>query len=535
MSNSSTLHHSTSSLLSPTALYHLGDIVRFYNNNKSVTATSPSTLLSSLFELARELEQNVIISISQHFHNNSGSIASFDEDDIICNGLGDWESVLSTVFPPPPSTASLQQQENPDLLNIKTLILGSKNVVAAPNNNNNSNSVLLTKATRKHRKKVEALLQECEDHTNNNNNEEEEDSTISFLSSSSIEIAQSFRTFEHMIIILILSKLIVSSSSSSGGGKISVMKPTALLQQQQSSTSTRRVKEISDFVCVKLLHFISPESAEMLMKDPLQTFAIPISIFSNNNSNNSNNNNILVQQQQIKSIPKSWTDLLLQEQKNTNQAQQKQQEKERLIKWFQQSVPNSAQKLSTLQRFARMLVAKRRCKLLRKERTKKVLTLNNTNFKNQQQQIQTTTSLIRQILDRELRLAELQEYLENEPEKFKAEWKEWESKMKHFYMDECELDPTVWKLVAVKDETTNGGGGEMQPRYLDLRSGKLQAEHPHKAKIFQIKQRQMLAATRTREATIAKATNEVTEIEQRQIGVNGSLSMELAKLRRASL
>ena len=143
--------------------------------------------------------------------------------------------------------------------------------------------------------------------------------------------------------------------------------------------------------------------------------------------------------------------------------------------------------------------------------------------------IQAQSNCIKKILHRELRLAELSEYLENEPEKFKASWKDWENKLKHFYMNECELDPQLWKAVQVKDESTNH---EPQVRFLSMQTGKLQVEHPHKAKIFQVKQRQWLAATRTREATVAKATKEVKDIEQLEIGPNGSISMELARLSR---
>ena len=178
-----------------------------------------------------------------------------------------------------------------------------------------------------------------------------------------------------------------------------------------------------------------------------------------------------------------------------------------------------------------MVLAKRRRRLLQREKTKAIQQFRlSSSFCSNRNFIDAEMTCIKKVMTCELRLAELTDYLENEPEKFKASWKEWENEMKNFYMNEAELDPQLWKAVQVKDESTNH---EPQVRFLNLQTGKLQVEHPHKAKIFQIKQRQWLGATRTREATVAKATKEVKDIEQMEIGPNGSLSYEMNRLRRS--
>ncbi len=360
------------------------------------------------------------------------SSTSFDEDDLICLGLGDWEAV-SAIF--------VQHEGLIEALNVGSGTKGLEAARKSVQGKAGSDVTVLTKATRRHFKRIDEMLIDRESST----------------------MLRTLREVQTVILVVAFTFHSTSSSSST------------------SVAAKRTCKPYLGFkVCDALLC--------LLAKKPS---------FSNSVS-------------EIRArLP--WND-----------------EREKHAQLLEKA---PVSKVLVLQRFARRIISLRKLHSLQKQRSQNLAAFGSSvasQWRRALDASQNRDSVVKQILATELRAGQLQEYLENESELFKEEWRDWESKLKQFYMNECELDPATWKHVSVRDEAS----GELQAKFLDLRSGKLQVEHPMKARIFQIKQRQLLAATRTREATLARANSDMQEIH-RAVAVDGTLSVAFATLRRS--
>lgn len=114
----------------------------------------------------------------------------------------------------------------------------------------------------------------------------------------------------------------------------------------------------------------------------------------------------------------------------------------------------------------------------------------------------------------------LETFLANEPRLFAEQWKQWEQKMRRFYLEECPLDPDwVMKIEAAPVEKLDPASNERassQPRqvFFNTKTGRVQENNPNELKIFATKNRQMAKAQQAREVAIQQAESRLQQLQR---------------------
>jgi hypothetical protein len=146
----------------------------------------------------------------------------------------------------------------------------------------------------------------------------------------------------------------------------------------------------------------------------------------------------------------------------------------------------------------------------------------------------------------ELEEGRLLHWIDAEPAAFAQQWRAWETAMRHHVLHEVQLDPTRWRRIPAPPP----GGGlaglpppspshsahatadhqqEHQVLYLDLQTGRVQAEHPHKAQIFAIRQRQQLHAARARETAMQQVQQRLAALGEMRTDPTGELAQRMGE------
>jgi hypothetical protein len=121
---------------------------------------------------------------------------------------------------------------------------------------------------------------------------------------------------------------------------------------------------------------------------------------------------------------------------------------------------------------------------------------------------ETTWELVRTTHYVQRESALVQQFFDTEESSFQDQWRAWEKRMTHYYLNQCPLD-VDW--VTQADPTAPSG-----VRYLNIKTGKLQLENPNALKVSATKNRQWMKATKDRNDRIDRMKQRKEAIQKLQ-------------------
>eukprot|EP00758_Cryptobia_borreli_P015608 Tbor_TRINITY_DN6040_c0_g1::TRINITY_DN6040_c0_g1_i1::g.11150::m.11150 len=105
-------------------------------------------------------------------------------------------------------------------------------------------------------------------------------------------------------------------------------------------------------------------------------------------------------------------------------------------------------------------------------------------------------------------------FYDHEEISFKKQFKEYTTKVTHYYLNECPLD-VDWKVQRISNQTTSGSIRDKFV-FVNVKTGKQQDENPNMLKVVALKNRQWMKATKDREKRLAemdKFVNDLNEVK----------------------